>query len=163
MDVIKDVFTHCISVSSFPSISWIDFCNFCTSWNIPDNKTCTMQTIDRIFIATNVELVELEDNPDRDLCRYEFFEILVRMAGAKFKDSKAAQTWDEATEMIIQENLIPYTKHIQRGQEFRTEDLWTLPVDDLFRANLDNLRKVYNEFVTGTKRHMDIDDCRTLL
>ena len=46
-----------------------------------------MQTIDRVFIATNVELIEQEDNPDRDLCRFEFYEIIVRMGGAKYKDS----------------------------------------------------------------------------
>jgi len=46
-----------------------------------------MQTVDRLFIATNVELVELEDNPDRDLCRFEFFEIIVRLGAAKYKDS----------------------------------------------------------------------------
>mmetsp|Transcript_12818 Transcript_12818/g.12737 ORF Transcript_12818/g.12737 Transcript_12818/m.12737 type:complete len:105 (+) Transcript_12818:610-924(+) len=54
---IKDLFTHCIAQSSFPSISWIDFTNMCQAWGIPDNKTCTMQTIDRVFIATNVELL----------------------------------------------------------------------------------------------------------
>jgi len=46
-----------------------------------------MQTIDRIFIAVNVDMEQLEDNPDRDLCRYEFYEIIVRMGGAKFKDA----------------------------------------------------------------------------
>ncbi len=39
-----------------------------------------ISTIDRLFIATNVELEEIEENPDRALCRYEFFEILVRLA-----------------------------------------------------------------------------------
>ncbi len=28
--VIKDIFTYCIALSSFPSISWIDFTNLCT-------------------------------------------------------------------------------------------------------------------------------------
>jgi len=37
-------------------------------------------TIDRIFIATNVELEKNEDNPDKALCRYEFYEILIRIA-----------------------------------------------------------------------------------
>lgn len=106
---IKDIFTYCIAISSFPSISWIDFTNLCTQWQIPDNRTCTMQTIDRVFIATNVELVEQEDNPDRDLCRFEFYEIIVRMGGAKYKDSGQVSTWDEATKRIIENNLLPFT------------------------------------------------------
>ena len=106
---IKDAFTYSIALSSFPSISWIDFCNLCSEWNIPDNKTCTMQTIDRVFIATNVELVEQEDNPDRDLCRFEFYELILRMGGAKYKDSGMVDTWDAAARMIIEKNIIPNT------------------------------------------------------
>ena len=77
---IKDVFNYAIAISTFPSISWIDFCNLCSTLQIPDNKTWTMQTVDRIFIATNVEIVDQEDNPDKALCRFEFFEILIRLA-----------------------------------------------------------------------------------
>jgi len=64
----------------------IDFANLCTSMNMLD-KNVSSSTLDRLFIATNVELVEQEDNPDRDLCRFEFYEIIVRMGGAKYKDS----------------------------------------------------------------------------
>ena len=39
---IKDLFTYSIALSSFPSISWIDFTNLCQEWQIPDNRTCTM-------------------------------------------------------------------------------------------------------------------------
>ena len=46
-----------------------------------------MSSIDRHFIATNDELEEIDENPDRALCRYEFLEILVRIAAAKFKDT----------------------------------------------------------------------------
>jgi hypothetical protein len=46
----------------------------------------TVATVDRLFIAVNFEGVPggLEDNPDKELCRYEFFEILVRMSLAKY-------------------------------------------------------------------------------
>lgn len=39
-----------------------------------------LSTIDRIFIATNVELEKNDDNPDKALQRFEFYEILVRIA-----------------------------------------------------------------------------------
>lgn len=37
-------------------------------------------SLDKHFIATNVELEQIEENPDRALCRYEFMEIIVRIA-----------------------------------------------------------------------------------
>lgn len=40
--VIRDIFTTSIALSSFPSISWIDFTNLCSEWSLPDNRTCTM-------------------------------------------------------------------------------------------------------------------------
>ena len=43
-----------------------------------------MSQIDTVFISTNFEEVEMEDNPDRLLCRYEFYEILVRIAHDKY-------------------------------------------------------------------------------
>lgn len=84
---IKDLFTHGIGTSSFPSISWLDFCRMCDTWRIVD-KNLSVTTIDRVFIVTNVELVEVEDNPDRDLCRYEFYEIITRLAKEKYHSTK---------------------------------------------------------------------------
>ena len=41
--------------------------------------------IDRAFIATNFEDDDIDDNPNRELCRYEFMEILIRIADFKYK------------------------------------------------------------------------------
>lgn len=72
----KDIFTTLACRSSFPCISWIDFTNYCEQCKIPD-KNVNLATVDRLFIATNVELEAIEDNPDKALCRFEYFEILV--------------------------------------------------------------------------------------
>ena len=162
---LKDIFTHCIALSSYPSITWIDFYKFCSEWKIPDKKTCTLQTIDRLFIITNVEVIEQEDNPDRDLCRYEFFEIILRLAGAKFKDSNRVKTWDEAAERLIVEHIIPnaYQNFIMTGKEFRLENIWILAIDDLFRANIDNIKIIYNKFTNGMKKHINVDDLKEIV
>ena len=149
-------------MSSFPSISWIDFGQLCQQWKIVDNRTCSLQNIDRIFIATNVELVEQEDNPDRDLCRFEFFEIIARLGSAKFKETGQAKTWDEATQMILEQYIIPHSSNMG-GQSFRDEYIWTLPIDDLFRANLENVTKLYRKHSVDQKRNMDITVCTEMM
>lgn len=81
MVLLKKIFMTEVCISGFPNIRWIDFSNFCDKCKIFD-KNVIIATIDRIFIATNVN-VEMEksaDNPDKALCRYEFYEILVRVA-----------------------------------------------------------------------------------
>lgn len=64
-----------------------------------------MQDIDRIFIATNFEEVEQENNEDRSLCRYEFYEIIVRMAREKYFMKKILPDMALASERIIQDIL----------------------------------------------------------
>ena len=73
---------------------------------------------------TNVELVEQEDNPSRELCRYEFLEILVRIAGAKYKDSFKAKSWDEALSMLLEINIKPNLQNYLGGQSFRDKYIW---------------------------------------
>ena len=76
---LKDIYITLICTSIYPNINWLEFTNFVKQCGILDHVT-QISTIDRLFIATNVELEEIEENPDRALCRYEFFEILVRIA-----------------------------------------------------------------------------------
>lgn len=79
--------------NSYPSVDFMAFGHYCDQWKIIESAsdktqyTLTHQDIDRIFIATNFEEEELDDNDDRNLCRYEFFEILVRIAKTKYMES----------------------------------------------------------------------------
>jgi hypothetical protein len=64
--------------------------------------------VDRLFIATNVELEAIDDNPDKALCRFEYLEIIVRLANVKFKESGLVPTHSEALKKILEENIFPY-------------------------------------------------------
>ena len=64
-----------------------EFHKLCILWQIKDDNL-KVADIDRAFIATNVELEEQEANDDLALCRFEFFEIIVRMAKTKLFDTK---------------------------------------------------------------------------
>ena len=51
--------------------------------NIPD-KNVTRGILNSILAATNFEEYSDTFNDDRDLIRYEFFEMMVRIAHAKY-------------------------------------------------------------------------------
>jgi len=65
----------------------LEFGKFCKEIIIMD-KVITLSVVDRLFVAVNFEDnsngYEGEDNPDKLLCRYEFLEILIRLAGEKY-------------------------------------------------------------------------------
>jgi hypothetical protein len=49
---IKDIFVHCVGISSFPYISWLEFVNLCTKWHIIgkilSNKTHRQQYLPNV-------------------------------------------------------------------------------------------------------------------
>lgn len=70
------------------------------------DKLLTSQDIDRTFIATNYEEVELENNDENSLCRYEFLEITARIGKIRYFDKGLCKTVAEATKRIIDEHIL---------------------------------------------------------
>ena len=145
---LKDQFLHHIGTDeTYPNIGWLDFSAACQSWGILDAKL-TSQDIDRLFIATNFEEEDLEDNDNKALCRYEFFEIIVRLAKLKFVEKGFTKAVSEATEKLIVNFIIPNFSEKMPNQAFRTDELWTLDVDDLVRKNMKGVEGLYAPFAT---------------
>ncbi|CDW72588.1 UNKNOWN [Stylonychia lemnae] len=159
--LIKKIFITEICNSSFPNISWIDFSNFCEKCKIFD-KNVIIATIDRIFIATNVELEKNDDNPDKALQRYEFYEILVRIAQAKFRDPGITPTINEGLTKLLNEHIFPLAEP-DSWQEFRDEQLWVMEVNDILEANLEGLKKVYSYYWEPRKKFMTYQDTINLM
>ena len=99
--------------------------------------------MDRVFIATNVELTAEEGNDDRSLCRYEFYEILTRIAKVKFMEKGIYQTMHESLEALYQEFIIPNYDLSFDYKSWREENLWNLDIDELYRENLESLKKIF--------------------
>ena len=86
-----------------------------------------------------------------ELWRYEFYEILVRIANERYRKHGHCSSIYDALEYLINDHILPYSNPGQ-WQEFRDKTLWTLEVNDLFEANLENLKKVNNK-ITLKKAH----------
>ena len=73
---------------------------------------------------------EQEENPDRSLIRFEFIEVLVRVAGARYRDTKLVGRYSEAMDLLLTQDLYPKWREGAFGgfsvgalgwQEFRDE------------------------------------------
>ena len=100
--LIKDIFIYRISRSkSYPTLGWQIFLDFCNEISVLDDKV-TIIEIDKAFVAANMEDDDDsgdEDtgaNPARELCRYEFIEILIRLAMYKYYTTKICQSYFDA-------------------------------------------------------------------
>ena len=90
-EIKKQFNTQISNPKSYPVVDWLDFGDSCQKWKIID-KNLTSSDIDRIFIATNFEEEDLEENDDNSLCRFEYGEIITRMAKNKFFDKEICKT-----------------------------------------------------------------------
>ena len=73
-----------------------------------DGKLIILEDVQRLFLTVNVEIEEQDFNPDTMCQRFEFIELLIRIADRKYKLSKMVNTISEAFELLLKEFLIPY-------------------------------------------------------
>ena len=84
--MLKNIFLFYISKSnSYPTMDVNDLERFCYISKIYD-RNMNKSTIDRHLIATNVSNNPYKNSADRVLNRYEFMELLVRIAQGKYKE-----------------------------------------------------------------------------
>ncbi|TNV87178.1 hypothetical protein FGO68_gene2179 [Halteria grandinella] len=166
MPKLKDIFTHLACNSSYPAIGQLDFSNFCEVCKIIDGKLINHTVIDRLFINSNYEAIKNSENPDRALQRFEFYEILLRIAEKKYKDTNDVKSYNAALDKVIKENVLPYYKpghpsvpfQFQgaagqgQWQEWRDEKLWNIPCNDTLEANLGPLNRLFTSFYEPLKK-----------
>jgi hypothetical protein len=89
---LNNIFLYYIGISSFPVISMNDFTSWSNKCGFVDGKWINLATLDRILITTNVALHGLISSAERDLNRYEFLEIITRIATQLYRESKVCET-----------------------------------------------------------------------
>jgi len=117
--VIKNIFLYIASGSQWPCIGLNDFTIFVHRTDLMD-KHLNLATVDRTFITTNFSLNPFKNSAERELNRYEFVEIIVRLAEQKFKVPKICESLNESVLKLITEFLVPLNKeHQVQGIRFR--------------------------------------------
>jgi hypothetical protein len=104
-----------------------------------------MSTIDTCFIAANFDGNNETNAPsNRYLSRYEFLEVLVRISDEKYCKSQICKSIPEALGHLLNDNLFKYSGFVVEQQSFREEELWNINNDDLYHANMENIKLCYN-------------------
>ena len=79
------------------------------------------------------------------LTRAHFFEILVRIAVAKYVFTEIEKDPKQATKRLIEEELLKRVS-VESPDQMRKELIQTRELHILFKANADGLLKVFNYF-----------------
>ena len=83
----------------------IDFKKFLDVCKIYD-QYISLTTVEQLFEITNQSENQFKNRNEKALHRYEFLEIIVRLAQAKYKDPKITPSLKDSLEKIIKEDIL---------------------------------------------------------
>ena len=151
---LKNMHIYNAANSTFPACSLLEFTKFSKKCEFAD-KNMSMAQIEREFIATNFEISKSDqaENPDRQLIRFEFIELLVRIANIKIMQKRKGITIAEAFKILLRENLSKAPEGAE-WQGFRDQSLWTIEVNDVLEPNLENIKTIVRTCEHGGKKLM---------
>ena len=66
-------------------------------------------------------------------------------------------------ERILLESILPNANLRYESVEWRKVFLWTLPVDDLLKANMDNIKRVFGMIKKGPYNYLRFDDVQNYI
>lgn len=99
---------------------------------------------------------------EQGLCRFDFLEILVRLAAAKFRDPGICPTASESVDKLLTENVFPNADEVD-WQRFREEELYNTECHMLFKKNEKELKNIYNHFTHPQKKQLNGKDVIELI
>jgi len=97
--------------SNYPCIGLNDYTIFIQRSQVYD-KNLTLASVDINLAATNVSNNKFKNSSERELHRYEFMEVIVRLASSKFKEPKIIPTYHDATAEILEKFVIPHNRQV---------------------------------------------------
>ena len=96
-----------------------------------------------LFSAVNYDATKnYDDNPTSELVRYEFIELITRIAQKLYPNS----TLPVALRKVIEDHLVAiYKKDEHDFSSFRAQ-LYTVEVQDMYSINIDNIKRVIKKY-----------------
>lgn len=150
-------------VFSIGSNVFTDFLNEC---NIIDN----LYGPSDLGVNLNSTLIQKEKgqvyNPGNSLVRYEFLEIIIRVAGDRYIRNKLCSTYLEGFNRIIKEHLWPVLNKFT-SDKWRTEKYFCEEVDIVLKVNKSIFQALFKKYsgkhtLPGKKPFMSLEEFRML-
>ena len=144
MHKLKNIFNSMACMSKFPQVGLQDFTAFCNhKFLMVDKKYLNDAAVDLACVGAMTNDVKFNKDVQvaGAITRFEFLEILVRCAKAKYLVPGIVDNYADAVEKLLEDCIIKNYKE-EEWDSFRMNRLWNLECSDLFLANLDGIKKV---------------------
>lgn len=91
--------------------------------------------------------------------RYEFLEIIVRIANQLYKETKKVTRTAEAVNLFLKEKIYPNAEMMD-GETFRRLQCYNVKVNELLKKNEPVIKKVYDSYTHAKKKFIRYDECK---
>lgn len=153
---------------SFPLMGQNDVTGFVYRCKVFD-RSFNLALLDRCLIATNTLCKSgIDKDPnERTLHRYEFIDMLIRLAYAKYRESKICLNLHESIEKLITDNILPYHQnHTLDGNKFRQEFLYgkeLSKIHEILKKNEVVIKKLYAANLAPDSRYIDMETVQKII
>lgn len=96
------------------------------------------------------------------MTRYEFMEMIVRVANERYKDKKVVKTTCEAIEKVLNDHIYPYAKTMG-GEHFRKYQCYNIKTNEILKKNESQIRKIYDSFLHSKKKYITVQECQAFV
>lgn len=119
------------------------FTDFLNKGHILD-EYLKLSDIDILFYTTNAAIVKAAYNPDRALVRYQFLEIIVRIAMEKYHKNKLCETPSEAVKMLFDHTHKVFRTHNLTG--WRYKRYWNRECDQVYKHYMPVMKNIFKAY-----------------
>lgn len=137
-----DIFRYYQALANFPRVGLNDAFNLFQDAKVFDDKFTTAQ-FDNLYIDVNQDSGADGKKQDKELCRYEFIEMIIRAAIIKYKFSGVYKRHREAITKFLEDHIFPTAKSSQYEYNgLRLEHIYTADVNKAlmkYKADIDKL------------------------
>lgn len=159
---LKSIFLYYAANSTtYPALASREIQGIAVRSKLFDRNHLNLNTLDRAIIATKVSGPPTRNPASRDLHRFEFMELIVRIAQVKYRDSKIALHLHEAIETLVTRDLLPNNPQLN-GMAFRTEHLYFTKVNELLKKNAPAVKTLYEANVSAVTQYMTIEGAQSI-
>ena len=104
--MLKNLFLACASKSDFPQVRTINFVETCNTWGIIDKKLLPGGQAETCVIAATTNDHKFEGGKkSNQMCRFEFFEAIFRVAQKRFLHTGETKSNAEAFQMLLDDYI----------------------------------------------------------
>ena len=146
--------------STYPMLSMNDFTSFAKLTGILDHDVISLAALDLALVATCMSSHEYVNSARLDMTRYEFLEMIVRVANEMFRETKVVKTTSQAIEKLLESLVYPNARYTD-GAVFRNNHCYDHRVNKLLQLNQMQIQKVFDSFTHAKKKHITLAECQT--